>query len=251
MSMPAFYLDAPFAAGQTIILDGAEAAHARVLRIAGEDMAELFDGHGGVAVCRVEKVEKRSLALCIEQVRHTPRPRSLAIVALALSKAVRRGFFLEKAAELGAAEVWLWQSARSVGRPGPGTLASCRAQLASGGKQSRNPWFPVLRDVVNLDGLLLAVAEAGIDWRILPWEDQDRHAMLALDQVGRPGLSIYVIGPEGGFTPEEVERFQKENFAPVSLGRQVLRCETAATLCLGLHAWASQLPGRPGARTLP
>lgn len=247
MSIPAFYIDAPLQAGETIDLTGQEAAHAHVLRLAPGAEVNLFDGNGAVAVCKVSRVEKHSLALALSHVSHVPEPTSRAIIALAMSKATRRGFFMEKAAELGASQVWLWESARSVGRITSGTCDSCAGQLAAGARQSGNPWFPRLRNVANLDGLLRAAAGCSVNWRLLPWEDQDRQAMLPLDMLGRPGVTLYVIGPEGGFAPEEVERFKKENFALVSLGKRVLRCETAAALCLGLHSWASQLPGKPDA----
>ena len=72
--------------------------------------------------------------------------------------------------------------------------------------------------------------------------------MLTPDLAGRPGLSVYVIGPEGGFSARELDILHTAGFAAVSLGARVLRCETAATLCLGIHWWASQLPGRGAER---
>ncbi|MDR1659993.1 MAG: RsmE family RNA methyltransferase, partial [Desulfovibrio sp.] len=56
-------------------------------------------------------------------------------------------------------------------------------------------------------------------------------------------LSVYVIGPEGGFSQRELAVLHAAGFAPASLGKRVLRCETAAALCLGLHWWASHLNG--------
>ena len=66
--------------------------------------------------------------------------------------------------------------------------------------------------------------------------------MLTPALAGQPGLSVYVIGPEGGFSSRELDVLKHSGFIAVSLGNRVLRCETAATLCLGLHWWASQLP---------
>ena len=66
--------------------------------------------------------------------------------------------------------------------------------------------------------------------------------MLAPGMAGQSGLTVYVIGPEGGFSARELDTLRVSGFAAVSLGTRVLRCETAATLCLGIHWWASQLP---------
>ncbi len=244
MSKPAFYYDGQLLAGALGRLPDEEAAHARVLRVKPGDKIEIFDGCGGQAEAKVISADKRAISIEIGIPSHTPRPDAPAIMALAMSKAVRRDFFMEKAAELGASEIWLWEAARSVGHISEGAMKGCQKQLAAGAKQSRNPWFANLRNVKNLDGVINACTEIGVNWRILPWEDQDRQAIITPAQLGRPGTSLYVIGPEGGFTPEEVARFKEENFSLVSLGRQVLRCETAATLCLGLHAWAAQLAGR-------
>lgn len=246
MSMPAFYCDgSPLRQGEKILLTGQEAAHARVLRVAPGALVQVFDGSGAIADCQVARVEKHSVELETGPVVHVPRPASRAIIALALSKAVRRGFFMEKAAELGAAEIWLWVAARSIGKLSRNACESCASQLVAGAKQSRNPWFPRLRNVCDLSGLLEAARESGANWRVLPWEEQDRRDMLTLEQLGRPGVTLYVIGPEGGLEAGEAERFTAEGFIPVSLGSQVLRCETAATLCLGLHYWAASLSCEP------
>lgn len=247
MSAPAFYSEKPLTQGEILRLAGAEAAHAHVARLGRGAEAQVFDGIGSVAACQVVKADKRSLELEIGEINYFAEPESRAVMAIAMSKALRRGFFMEKAAELGAAEIWLWESARSVGRVSSGAFESCRNQLIAGGKQSRNPWFPKLHDVKNLQGLLLMADESHIDWRVLPWEDQSRQKMLDLAELGRPGTTLYAIGPEGGFSQEEVDSFGKAGFDMVSLGKQVLRCETAAALCLGLHSWASQLPGKPNA----
>lgn len=244
---PAFHCRSSLIPGETFQLTGPEVSHARALRIAPGSEIELLDGVGGTAICRVAAFAKKFIELDVISTAFTPKAASRAILALAMSKTTRRGFVMEKAAELGCARVWLWEAARSIGRISEASLSACRGQLIAGATQSHNPWFPELRNVVNLNGLLEAAAAAQIQNRILPWEDQARSAMLAPDLLGQPGLTLFVIGPEGGFAEEEVERMRHNDFIVVSLGRQVLRCETAASLCLGLHAWAAQLPGAPDA----
>ena len=71
--------------------------------------------------------------------------------------------------------------------------------------------------------------------------------MLTPEMAGQPGLTVYVLGPEGGFSQRELAALNNAKFTPVSLGARVLRCETAATLCLGIHWWASQLAGKADA----
>ena len=172
-----------------------------------------------------------------------PQPRARAVMALALSKAVRRGFFMEKAAELGAAGVWLWQGDHSQGRLAENAASASLGQLIAGAKQCGNPWLPEVRAFADIGGVIGQAA--GADFRLLPWERQEGVAMLGPGMAGRAGTTVYVIGPEGGFSPRELAALGEAAFTPVSLGARILRCETAAALCLGLHWWASQLPGGP------
>ncbi len=242
MSCHAFYLP-PQDWSPEPCLDRDEAAHAHVLRLKTGDSVLLMDGVGTVAECQIIHMRKKETQLKIVSEKKSPRPAAQAIMAIALSKAVRRSFFMEKAAELGCSEIWLWDAARSQGHLTQAMADACRGQLIAGMKQSLNPWLPELA----LLPAARAVAEkaADADWRVLPWENQDGIPMLTENMLGRAGRTVYVIGPEGGFTDTEAQYLLENGFAPVSLGRRVLRCETAATLCLGLHWWASQLPGRP------
>lgn len=239
MSIPAFYLE-PGKWSSSLELDGQEAAHAHVLRLKKGDKILLLNGMGRSATCSIAEAGRKIFKLELESENFSPAPDSRAIVALALSKAVRRGFFMEKASELGAASIWLWRAERSQSKLSPDLAEACRGQIIAGMKQSHNPWMPQILVLQGVESVAEHASDA--NWRILPYEEQGGLPMLALDQLGRPGDTVFAIGPEGGFTAVEVQCLQENGFCSVSLGRRVLRCETAASLCLGLHWWASQLP---------
>lgn len=224
-------------------LDGQEAAHMRVLRLGPGDPALLLDGRGRVGRCQVLEAARREARLELLGWSFQPRPHARAVMALALSKAARRGFFLEKAVELGAAGVWLWQGDHSQGRMPENAARNCLGQMIAGAKQCGNPWLPEVRALPGIDAVIGLASAA--DFRLLPWEAQEGVPMLAPGMAGRAGLTVYVIGPEGGFSPRELGALREADFTPVSLGGRILRCETAAALALGLHWWASQLPGGP------
>ena len=106
-----------------------------------------------------------------------PAPESRAVMALAFSKAVRRGFFMEKAVELGAHAIWLWQGDHSQGKLPADAAEACRGQLIAGAKQCGNPWLPQVEALTGgVDELVRRAATA--DRRILPWEMQDTVSML-------------------------------------------------------------------------
>lgn len=237
------------AGGAEARLDGQEAAHMRVLRLKPGDAALLLDGRGRIGRCRVLAVDRREGRLAVLGWSFRPAPASRAIMALALSKAVRRGFFMEKAVELGASGVWLWRGDHSQGRLPENAARASLGQMIAGAKQCGNPWLPEVRALPDIGAVIELAAAA--DYRLLPWERQEGVAMLEPGMAGRAGLTVYVIGPEGGFSPRELAALDEAAFTPVSLGARILRCETAAALCLGLHWWASQLPGAPDFRPAP
>lgn len=213
----------------------------QALRLRAGEEVVLLDGQGRIGRCRIRQADKKQVLLDLLHEETVPRPTSLPVMALAFSKAVRRGFFAEKAAELGAHAVWLWQGDFSQGKLPPQAAETWRAQMIAGIKQSGNPWLPEVQVFTGgVDELIRQAAQA--DNRILPWELEETTSIISPSRLGLPGTTVYAIGPEGGFSPRELTALDTAGFARISLGARILRCETAATLCLGLHWWASQLP---------
>ena len=242
-----YFYAAPEDFGDHIILRGQECSHlAGVLRLKKGDSVHVLDGQGRVADAVIEKADRHAADLAVTEVHQFERPRSLPVIALAFSKAVRRGFFLEKAVELGAYEVWLWQGDYSQGKLPDSVRENWQGKMVAGIKQCRSPWLTKVRAFP--EGIT-AVIEAAKDFEhhILPWEKQDGVDMLTEKDLGQDGRTIYCIGPEGGFSEREIDALQKAGYSAVSFGQRILRCETAATLCLGLHWWASQQNGHPDA----
>ncbi len=241
----AFYLP-PSVWGDICLLQGQEARHLiQALRLRVGELVSLFDGEGREALCSITHMNKREATLHLEEEKTHERPCSLPIMALAWSKATRRGFFMEKAVELGVHEVWLWQGEHSQGRVPDDVKEHWQGQCVAALKQSRNPWLPQIRIFKgkgaggSLEELLQA--SAAVTHRFLPWEQSGNLPILSPDMLGQEGTSLYVIGPEGGFSVKEIGNMQEAGFQMVSLGDRVLRCETAALLCLGLHYMQAEL----------
>lgn len=249
MEKHSFYLP-PEHWGASCVLDGSEARHlSQALRLGAGEEVRLLDGCGREGFFRVEKSDKRRAVLRrLSERRHEP-PATRAVMALAWSKAARRDFFMEKAVELSAHEIWFWQGDRSQGRVPEQAKEAWRSQMIAAVKQSGNPWLPGLRMLPGgVEELARCAAEA--DHKVLLWEGPEGAPVLAPDAVGRPGVAVYVVGPEGSFSERELDCLKNLGFTPVSMGSRVLRCETAALLCLGIHWWASHLPGHAPAFTL-
>ena len=244
---PTFYLP-PEEWADNVVLTQQEACHLiSVLRLKEGDRVRLIDGHGQSGQFVIEKIQNKNVTLAMVETHFSQRTKSFPIMALALSKSVRRGFFMEKAVELGAGAIWLWQAERSQGKVHPGIRDALIRQMIAGAKQCGNPWLPQI-EIFN-DGLTTMLKKAeSVEHLILPWEHQGAENMLMEDMVGQEGETIYMIGPEGGFSEKELTALDQAGFIRVSLGPNILRCETAATLCLGIHWWASHLSEKSALR---
>ncbi|MDR3358281.1 MAG: 16S rRNA (uracil(1498)-N(3))-methyltransferase [Desulfovibrio sp.] len=242
MNEPAFYLP-PECWGAEVCLKGQDARHlAGVLRLGKDSRVVLLDGRGRLGRFRIRGIDRESVHLERLEEQMFPRPVARAAMALAVSKAARRGFFLEKAVELGAHAIWIWQAEHSQNRLASSSEQSWRLRMIAGAKQCKNPWIPELRLLFRGIGEVAELAAAA-DRRVLLWEMQENVPLLSTETAGKEGLSVYVVGPEGGFSRRELAVLDAAGFVPASLGTRVLRCETAAALCLGLHWWASHLNG--------
>ena len=217
---------------------GREARHiAKVFRLTSGAELRLLDGAGREGLFRIADVGKEHVELALLFEKQHPPPASRAIVAVAWSKAIRRGFFLEKAVELGASEIWCWKARRSQGRMPENLRENWQGQLVAGLKQCGNPRLPLVR--VFPGGSRELAAHAPENQRILLREPGGRCPVLSREQVGRTGNTVYLIGPEGGFDPQEAEMLLKAGYVPASLGERPLRWESAAIMCLSLHSFCS------------
>jgi 16S rRNA (uracil1498-N3)-methyltransferase len=221
-------------------IEGGEARHiAKVLRLAPGADLRLLDGVGREGVFRITDVGKERVEFVMLSEKRHPAPVCRAILAVAWSKAIRRGFFLEKAVELGAAEIWCWHAQRSQGRMPDNVRENWQGQLVAGLKQCGNPHLPLVR--VFSGGARELAAHAPENARILLLEPGAQRPVLGLAQLGRQGNTVYAIGPEGGFDPQEAEILIEAGYAPASLGERQLRWETAAIMCLSLHRFCADM----------
>jgi 16S rRNA (uracil1498-N3)-methyltransferase len=225
------------------ILDGTEARHiARVLRLKNGDLVRLLDGHGKSGEFALAEVAEKSIRLEPLSIVEHPVKQGRCFLAAAYTKAARRSFLLEKAAELEAGGIWFWQAERSQIKVPDKPGAHWQEQLIAGAKQSLNPWLPELKTLPGGAQALLS-SSSYLKKRFLLWEEAKTSEMLRPEDLAgacQEEDSLFVMGPEGGLSPAEAEFFIEGGFRPLSLGRRVLRWETAAVLCLGLAWWARE-----------
>ncbi len=224
-----------------VVLPDDEAAHAaRVLRKRPGDEIVVVDGEGGWYRVRLDHVDRRSAAgVILEACREAGEPAYVLSIGLALLK--NRGrfeTFLEKAVELGVGEVIPLKTHRTEGahlkmqRAGKVIVAAMKQCGRSRLARLAEPQ-PLAR-VLHGDPVDLAF--------IAHEQTAPEHNLAAALTRSPAARRIRIlIGPEGGFTGEEIAEAQQAGYAPVSLGPRRLRAETAALVAASTVMMARSL----------
>lgn len=231
------------ASGAEVILSPDESHHAlRVLRLGLGDAVTLLDGAGVEARGSIIATDKHAVRVAVaERNVHPPLPCAVTLFQ-ALPKGRLMDSIVEKATELGAARIVPLVTEHTISRPDEGHAAAkvekWRATALEASKQCGNPWLPridspvafreCLRRPETFDLVLVASLHAGAGpIRSVFGKFQDRERR-------RPATVAVWVGPEGDFTPQEVDVLVSAGAQPITLGRLVLRCDTAAVTALAL-----------------
>ena len=241
--MHRFYLPPASTRGDSLRLDGREAHHAlHVLRLQRGDLVTVLDGVGNEFLCAVETSSRHAVTLSVSLKNFTP-PLPCSITLL---QAVPRGKIIEsiiqKAVELGARRIVPLLTERVVTQLDEEDAAVKREkwqQVAIEAiKQCGAAWLPKIETPVTPAQFL--ARKENFDLSLVgSLQKERRHPRECFQEFqakhGRLPQNVGVwIGPEGDFTPEELDAIQATGALPVSLGRLVLRVETAAIYCLSI-----------------
>ena len=241
--MNRFYLPPGHCAGDALRLDGREAHHAlHVLRLKRGELVAVLDGVGNEFLCAVETSSRNAVTLSVSLKNFTP-PLPCSITLL---QAVPKGKIIEsiiqKAVELGARRIVPLLTEHVVTRLDDRDAADKRTkwqQVAIEAiKQCGAAWLPEIEAPMTIEQFL--ARRDKFDLSLVGSLQKDRrHPRECLSgfqaKHGRLPQSVGVwIGPEGDFTPDELQAIQAAGALPISLGRLVLRVETAAIYCLSI-----------------
>jgi len=211
------------------VLDEVESHHlGRVLRLEAGAQVELFDGSGTLAEGIVEKADRRQSVVRVAQVLRTPRPESgRLILAVSYAKGQRFDWLVEKCTELGADHIAAVQYDRTV-KLGSGNAVERLGKIAlSAVKQCGRLFLPELSGPVRLRETVEELRRRYPDaFFCCGLPDGDPPAVFIAKAEDRD--IVVLIGPEGGFSPEELDWISAEKIEPVSIGPNILRVETAA-----------------------
>ena len=223
MSLPTFFIAEGFTAGGLITLSGQEAWHALgVRRLDVGSSIRLIDGKGTLATARAETLEGRNAAiLSVGELTSIPPQKPDLILATAIAKGDRQATLLDMATQLG---ISAWQPLaceRSVSKVGKNSYQRWQRVCLESCKQSGSAWLPQLLPVATPEDV---VSQAIGNGREVLIAHPDGHRVIP---SGHEELTL-MIGPEGGFTGEEVKRMVVAGARKINLGQNILRIETAA-----------------------
>ena len=240
--MPRFFVSSETLHGSHAVLEGEQAAHAKVLRLIRGDEVMLCDGAGTDALCKVEEFSSGQLRLEIcSTMPSRSEPKLQCSIYMGFPKADKFEHVIQKATELGAYELVVFPCSRSVSRPDGKSIAKKLERwqkiAASAAEQSGRGRIP---QVLALDSFDAAVKRASTaEFSALFYENEHTRSMRAAVEERPFTTASLMTGPEGGLTEQEVEKAQTAGMEICSLGPRILRCETAPLCALSALMYAA------------
>lgn len=240
--MPRFFIDPGQMVGHAIELTGEDAHHlSRVLRLGPGAAITVLDGTGAAYEAVVETVEKERVSARVTGTGEAAEPP----VALTLYQGMPKGdkweLVIQKATELGATRLVPVAAARSVvqlkGDKLEGKLARWRKIAREAAEQCERGRVPEVEGPVAVGGL--KPAEGGL--LLVLSERVTGPSLPKALPAEMPAEVAVAVGPEGGWTPEELEAMRQAGAVEVSLGKRILRTETAGLAALAMVMAAYEL----------
>ena len=231
--MTTFFVSPEELGNDNIVLTGENASHAKVLRLKEGEQVLVCDGQGMEALCAVR--DPKNWELEVQQRRESESEAKVKVsVYMAFSKGDKLEHVIQKATELGAYEIVAFPSARCVSRPDEKGLKKKLERwqkiAASAAEQSGRGRIP---EVVALNSYAAALERgAKTDLPMLFYENEQSttlHMALTANSFASAAL---LTGPEGGLEEKEVNQAMEAGWKVCTLGKRILRCETAPLCAL-------------------
>lgn len=194
----------------------------------------------GTAFAATLTVDNRSVSAKLDEtIDRGPMESTLAItIAQGIPKGQKMDLIVEKCTELGAAAFIPVRSYRVVGeRTGEHKIERWQRIAKSAAQQSGRTTIPMVAPIASWTDLLAMFGN--YDRIYLPWELADPAELRTWlpGQLENAERVLFIIGPEGGFSTDEVEKARAAGAIPISLGRRILRTETAGVAILAVLAY--------------
>jgi len=242
--MRRFFVEPELLQTRTGLISGELYRHmATVLRLGVGDAIRLADGNGNEAVATIVAVEKEGLRVEIEPAQAALPAAAMPLITIyqGLPKGEKIDLILQKCTELGVARIVPFMASRSVTRLEGERLdkrVSRWQRIATeAARQSGRDSVPEVGFGASIDEIL---QQGGEGLRLMLWEDEKEQGLRSLlATTPRPGAIAVIIGPEGGLSAAEAAKAVAAGYLPVTLGKRILRTETAGLAVVSIlqYVW--------------
>lgn len=234
-----FFFDPSAREGDLVRLSREESRHiSRVLRLKVGDSIELLDGRGGLCQAVIRSTERQVEAAIVATVTDQPGDGPTVWVWQGILKGEKMDTVVQKCTELGVTGILPFQSSRCQGKmSGPQVLKKLerwqRIGLAAC-KQCRRLQTMQIEKPESYGRLLTSKGGGSSFMKLLFWEEEETTHLYDIEGIDRADGVALMLGPEGGFSGEEVEVARRLGWRTVSLGDRVLRAETATLTAVSI-----------------
>ena len=229
-------------------LSGAEAHHARdVLRMRVGEKLVIFNGRGREITAEIVDLGKDGIELRKLDEAETPPLQCRIVLGQAIPKGKNMDLIVQKAVEIGAAEIAPIISDRTIVHVDSESAAQKQSkwqQIAvEAAKQCGQNWLPHVHAPRKLSDLFSVAGDKSFDLQLIgSLQPGARHLKESLadysnEHQHRPRSVLMLVGPEGDFTPAELALARRQGCQPITLGPIILRVETAAIYCLSILSY--------------
>lgn len=217
-------------------ITGVDAKHiGKVLRMQPGDKLQIVSDDGVSALAEVTAISETTVTVhCLEVLAESHEPAVKITLAQGLAKGEKMDFIIQKAVELGAYSIVPVAMEHSVVRL-DGAKADKKVErwqkiAEAAAKQSKRDIIPQVQAVQSVSQML---ANNNCKTKIIAYECEDRMSLkTALREAGQLDDLLLIIGPEGGISEGELTKAREAGAVPVSLGRRILRAETAGLVAM-------------------
>ena len=236
--MPKFFVQPEHIQGDLIHLEGENVNHIKnVLRLTIGDKILINDGQGKDYKCIISALEAQKITVRIEMITaNAVEPVIKTVLFQSLIKGEKMEWVIQKSVEIGVTEIVPLCTTRCVVKLDTPKKMQSKIErwnkiAESAAKQSGRGVVPIVREPMPFEVALDYMAEQN-GLVLIPYEKEDRLSIrTALQETSTQTFGI-LIGPEGGFTEEEVAKALAKDAQAVTLGKRILRSETASLVAL-------------------
>lgn len=228
--MPRFHL--PAEQWEAAVLDGEESHHlSHVMRLRAGETITLFDGIGNEAPAIVLSSSKSRTHLRIGSKFKTPSPSPEITLAQAIPKSKNMDWIVQKSVELGVFRIQPLITRHTIVQPGDSKVEKWRRTALEACKQCGQNHLPEIAAPAHIDDWLIARQPDQLELiaSLAKGTRSFRETLLAHPELQKVTI---LIGPEGDFSEQETQAALSSGFVPITLGKLVLRVETATLLAL-------------------